>query len=56
VDAPKVQKISGDDKLAFGCIIYRLFAETVSTSLRSANENLTQAYHEIEKLEADLDT
>ena len=54
VDAPQVQRVSGDDKLVFGCIIYRLFAETVSTSLRTTNEFLTEAYEEIEKLESDL--
>ncbi len=56
VDVTKVQGVAGDDKLVFGCIIYRLFAETVSTSLRDANESLTDAYHEIEQLEADLKT
>ena len=54
VDAPQVQSVSGDDKLVFGCIIYRLFAETVTASLRTTNENLTEAYQELEKLEADL--
>ena len=54
VDVQQVQRVSGDDKLVFGCIIYRLFAETVSLSLRDANEILTEAYQEIEQLEADL--
>ena len=54
VDAPQVQRVSGDDKLVFGCIIYRLFAESVSASLRTTNKDLTEAYQKIEKLEADL--
>jgi len=54
VNAPQVQGVAGDDKLVFGCIIYRLFAETVSASLRDTNESLSEAYHKIDKLEADL--
>ncbi len=56
VNVTQVQSVAGDDKLVFGCIIYRLFAETVSASLRDTNESLTEAYHEIEQLEADLKT
>jgi len=54
VNVAQVQSVAGDDKLVFGCIIYRLYAETVSASLRDTNESLTEAYHEIEQLEANL--
>jgi len=54
VDAGQVERVAGQDKLAFGCILYRLFAETVADSLQDTDRNLAQAYQELEQLETDL--
>jgi len=50
VDAFQIQRIAGDDKLVFGCILYRLFAETVGMSLRTTNQSLSEAYQELDQL------
>ena len=55
VNASQVRQVTGDDKMVFGCVIYRLFAETINASLRTANQNLAEAYQEIERLKADLE-
>ena len=42
VDTDYVEKLTGDDRLAFGYIIYRVFAEILSERLRAATRELME--------------
>ncbi len=50
-DASRIESVSGNDRLAFGYILYRIFAEIVTERLRSTSENLVKAKSEIATLQ-----
>jgi CRP/FNR family transcriptional regulator, cyclic AMP receptor protein len=49
-DAVQIEKLSGNDRVAFSYILYRIFAEILSQRLRSTTEELVKAHEEIERL------
>jgi CRP-like cAMP-binding protein len=53
-DASYVDMLSGKDKLAFSCILYKVFAEVLANRLRSTSEDLIKAKEEIDRLRAEL--
>ena len=50
-DAIQIEKLSGNDRLAFSYILYRIFAEILAQRLRSTSEELVKAEKEIERLD-----
>ena len=50
-DASRIESVSGNDRLAFGFILYRVFAEIVTERLRSTSEDLVKAKKEIVTLQ-----
>ena len=42
IDAEHIEKLSGDDKIAFGYILYRIFSEILADRLRLMNQELIQ--------------
>ncbi len=53
-DASRIESVSGNDRMAFGYILYRIFAEIVTERLRSTSENLVKAKTEIATLQEKL--
>ncbi len=54
-DASCIDKISGNDKIAFCYILYRVFAESLATRLRTANEELMKLTGENARLKRRLE-
>ena len=52
-DTSYVDRLSGNNKLAFCYILYRLFSKILATRLRSTNEELIKAKDEIKRLKGD---
>ena len=50
IDASYIDRLSGNDKLAFCYILFRVFAEILANRLRVTNEELVRAKEEIERL------
>ena len=48
-DASYIDRLSGNDKIAFSCILYRVFSEILANRLRLTSEELIKAKEEIEK-------
>ena len=40
IDADHIEKLTGDDKIAFGYVLYRIFSEILADRLRLMNEEL----------------
>ena len=40
IDADLIQRLTGDDKIAFGYVLYRIFSEILADRLRLMNEEL----------------
>lgn len=53
-DASHVDRLSGNDKVAFSCILYQVFAQVLANRLRSTSEDLIKAMEEIARLRAEL--
>ena len=53
-DASRIESVSGKDRLAFGFILYRIFAEIVTERLRMTSEDLVKAKNEIAALQSRL--
>jgi len=53
-DASRLESVSSNDRLAFGFILYRIFAEIVTERLRSTSEDLVKAKIEIATLQKKL--
>ena len=51
-DASYVDRLSGNDKIAFSCILYRIFSEILVNRLRVTNRGLIEAIEEIERLKS----
>ena len=49
-DASYIDRLSGNDKIAFSCILYRVFSEMLANRLRLTSEELIKAKEEIEKI------
>ena len=49
-DASYIDRLSGNDKVAFSCILYRVFSEILANRLRLTSEELIKAKEEIEKI------
>jgi CRP-like cAMP-binding protein len=49
-DASYLDRLSGNDKLAFGYILFRVFAEVLASRLRFTNQELIEAKEEIARL------
>jgi len=49
-DASRIENVSGNDRLAFGFILYRIFAEIVTERLRLTSDDLVKAKKEIAEL------
>jgi CRP/FNR family transcriptional regulator, cyclic AMP receptor protein len=49
-DASYVDRLSGNDKVAFSYILYRIFSEILANRLRLTSEELIKAREEIESL------
>lgn len=49
-DASYLDRLSGNDKLAFGYILFRVFAEVLASRLRFTNQELIEAREEIARL------
>ncbi len=49
-------RLSGHDKVAFGYLLYRLFAEILSNRLRETNEKFIAAKKEVQRLKSLLKT
>ena len=52
-DSSYVDKLSGNDKLAFCYLLYRLFAEILANRLRSTSEELSKLKEEVRRLQSD---
>ena len=52
-DTSYIDRLTGNNKLAFCYILYRLFSEILATRLRSTNEELIKAKDEIKRLSGD---
>jgi CRP-like cAMP-binding protein len=52
-DASYIDRLSGNDKLAFCYILFRVFAEILASRLRLTNEELIRAKEEIAKLKSE---
>lgn len=53
-DAARVKEAAGTDRVAFGYILYRVFAEVVTERLRNTSTDLVKAKETIARLEAEL--
>ncbi len=51
-DASYIDRLSGNDKIAFSYILYRIFSEILVNRLRLTNEELIKAREEIETLKS----
>ena len=49
-DASYIDRLSGNDKVAFSCILFRVFSEILANRLRLTSEELIKAKEEIEKI------
>lgn len=49
-DASYIDRLSGNDKNAFSCVLYRIFSEILANRLRLTSEELMKAKEEIERL------
>ena len=49
-DASYVDRLSGNDRVAFSYILYRIFSEILANRLRMTSEELIEAREEIERL------
>ena len=49
-DASYIDRLSGQDRFAFGSILFRVFAESLANRLRLTNEELIKAQEEIARL------
>ena len=54
-DAARVKDVAGTDRVSFGYILYRVFAEIVTERLRNTSADLAKAQETIARLEADRD-
>jgi CRP-like cAMP-binding protein len=52
-DSSYVDRLSGNDKLAFCYILYRLFSEVLANRLRSTSEELIRLKDEVRRLRGD---
>lgn len=50
VDASYIDRLAGKDKVAFGFILYRVFAENLANRLRATSDKLIRAQEEISRL------
>ncbi len=50
VDASYIDRLAGNDKVAFGFILYQIFAESLANRLRVTSDKLIRAKEEIAKL------
>ncbi|MBW2331753.1 MAG: cyclic nucleotide-binding domain-containing protein [Deltaproteobacteria bacterium] len=53
-EASYVDRLSGNDRTAFCCILYQVFAEIIASRLRLTSEELVRAREEIAGLKAQL--
>jgi len=53
-DASYMDRLSGDDKVAFTSILYRIFAEILANRLRATDKELVSAKEEISRLKSEL--
>jgi len=51
-DVSRIQQLAGENRLAFGYILYRIFAEILASRLRQTSEELSHAREQIARLEA----
>jgi len=49
-DASYIDRLSGNDKVTFSCILYRIFSEILANRLRLTSEELIKAKEEIERM------
>lgn len=49
-DASYIDRLSGNDKTVFSCILYRIFSEILANRLRLTSEELIKAKEEIERM------
>jgi len=54
-DISYIDRLSGNDKVAFGYILYRIFAESLANRLRVTNQELIRANEEIFSLKSEKD-
>ena len=52
-DASYIDRLSGNDKIAFSYILYRIFSEILANRLRLTSEALINAKEEIERLKGE---
>lgn len=52
-DISYIDRLTGNDKVAFGYILYRIFAESLANRLRLTNEELIKANQELFKLKGE---
>ncbi|MFH1990927.1 MAG: cyclic nucleotide-binding domain-containing protein [Pseudomonadota bacterium] len=53
IDASYIDRLSGNDKIAFGYILYRVFAESLANRLRLTSEELIRLKEEILRLQSE---
>jgi len=51
-DVSRIQQLAGENRLAFGYILYRIFAEILASRLRQTSEELSHAREHIARLQA----
>ncbi len=52
-DASYIDRLSGNDRLLFSSILYRIFSQILANRLRITSEELSKAKEEIEKLKGE---
>ena len=52
-DSSDMDRLSGNDRIAFGYILFRVFAEILASRLRLTSQDLTGAKEEIARLRSE---